>query len=238
MCILASRYVMKIVYLFLISGSVLFPLIAGLLRFHRLGRTWQPLFWAIVCCAVTHAIRCLSLKTGRVHPIPNNIQALVEWVLIAIQFHAWGLLRARRKLFFVFVILVALIWVTEDLIFHGITIYPPYFAVLYSFFIVLFSVRKINFIITHDDQNLFRHPVFLSCVGFIMLFTCGMIYEWAYQTTSQEPATSQEAGGLANDITMLCRYITALANVIFAIALLRVPLPQRFSLRQEPAYRP
>jgi hypothetical protein len=211
--------------LFLFSESILFPLIAGLVSFRRIGKAYRPFFLMIACAALTEPVSFLFIRTIHTNAIPNNLYALAEWLLVAWQFHIWGLFGSRKRLFYFLVAFVALIWITEDLVFGQITTFPPYFQVLYSFLIVLFSVNKINFMITHDDRKLYGNPIFLICIGFIILFVYKIIYEWAYQT-SLSGATET-----TTDIIRLFSYINALVNAIFAIALLRIPHPQKFTLK-------
>jgi len=189
---------MQSLYLFLISESILLPLIVGLVRLRRSGKAYRPFFLMIACAALNEPISFVFIRTTHSNAIPNNIYALMEWLLIAWQFHKWGLLQTRKNVFYVLVLFVSLIWVTEDLVLRKITIYPPYFTVFYCFLIVLFSVNKINFMIT---------------------------YEWAYQTSLYGTT------GITDNIIMLFSYVNALVNVIFAIALLRIPHPQKFTLK-------
>ena len=216
---------MQSLYLFLISESILFPLIVGLVRLRRSGKGYRPFFLMIACAALNEPISFLFIRMTHSNAIPNNIYALIEWLLIAWQFHKWGLLQTRKKVFYVLVLFVSLIWVTEDLVLREITIYPPYFTVFYCFLIVLFSVNKINFMITHDDRNLLRHPEFLICIGFIIYFIYKIVYEWAYQSSLYG------ATDITTTIISLFGYINALTNIIFSIALLRIPAPEKFTLR-------
>ena len=179
----------------------------------------------IACAALNEPISFVFIRTTHSNAIPNNIYALMEWLLIAWQFHKWGLLQTRKNVFYVLVLFVSLIWVTEDLVLRKITIYPPYFTVFYCFLIVLFSVNKINFMITHDDRKLYGNPIFLICIGFIIFFIYRIVYEWAYQTSLYGTT------GITDNIIMLFSYVNALVNVIFAIALLRIPHPQKFTLK-------
>jgi len=215
---------MPSLYLFLISESILLPLIIGLVRLRRSGKAYRPFFLMIACAALNEPISFVFARMTRSNAIPNNIYALIEWLLIAWQFHKWGLLQTRKKVFYVLVLFVSLIWVTEDLVLREITIYPPYFTVFYSFLIVLFCVNKINFMITHDDRKLYGNPIFLICIGFIIFFIYRIVYEWAYQTSLYGTT------GITDNIIMLFSYVNALVNVIFAIALLRIPHPQKFTL--------
>ena len=106
-----------------------------------------------------------------------------------------------------------------------ITDWPPYFAVCDAFVIVLMSVGKINFMITHDDRNLGGNPIFLICIGFIIHFIYEIIREWAYQMSLQGATET------TTRIIVGFSYVDVLVNIIFAIALLRIPRPQKFTLK-------
>jgi hypothetical protein len=212
-------------YLFLLSETILLPLLAGLIRLRRIDRNYLPFFVLIVLGALNENISYVLIKAIRNNAAPNNLYALLEWLFICWQFQVWGLLRTRRALFFSLVALVALIWVWEDLIRGQITTYPAYFQVIYGFFIVLFSVNTINFMITYDFRNLFGNPTFLICIGYILYYVYWIVVQWAYQTSLGSKTST------TNFIFMLNSYINALTNIIFAFALLRLPRPQKFILR-------
>jgi hypothetical protein len=185
---------------------------------------YQPFFLLTLCAVLNEHVSYLLIKKVHSNAVPTNIESLLEWLLIAWQFHVWGLLLARRNLFVILTVAISLIWVMEDLVFGQITGFPPYFSVLYSFLVVLFSVNKINFMITHDNRKLYGNPIFLICIGFIIYYIYGIVYEWAYQTSLQG------ATQITTNITMLFSYVNALTNGIFAIAFLRIPRPQKFTL--------
>jgi hypothetical protein len=79
--------------------------------------------------------------------------------------------------------------------------------------------------ITHDNRNLLRHPEFLICIGFIIFFIYKIIYEWAYQTSLYG------ATDITTTIILLFGYINALTNIIFAIAMVKIPAPSTFTLK-------
>ena len=156
--------------------------------------------------------------------IPSNIYTLVEWVLIAWQFHVWGFLRTRKKLFYALLAFSFLAWATEMLFYHHIHEFAPYFRFFYCFLTVLLSVNKINFMITHDNRNLLRHPDFLICIAFIIYYVYRIVFEWAYQVSLLGKTD------ITIFIIFLFAYINALINIIFAIALLMIPAPEKFTL--------
>ena len=217
---------MKGIYLFLLSETILLPLIIGLVRLRRLKRSsYQPLFTLIVLGAFWEVLNLYLIRVRSVQNVVTlNIFFLLEWLLIAWQFRTWGLLRGRNSLFYVIVAIPCLVWVIECLVLRQIFYLAPYYHVLYCFLIVIFSVNIINFMITHDYRNLFKNPTFLSCIAFIIYFIYWIVFNWAYQT-SLKGATET-----TSFIIMIFGYINALTNIIFAIALLRIPPPQKFTL--------
>lgn len=157
--------------------------------------------------------------------IPVNIYVLVEWTLIAWQFHVWGFLRQRKRAFYGLLAVGALLWIAENLVFGKITQVVPYFRFFYFFLIVLISVNEINFMITHYNRNLFRNPKFLICIGFIIYFLYMIVYFWAYQVSVFGKS------GIITVVVFLMAYINALTNIIYAIAFLMIPASVKFTLK-------
>jgi hypothetical protein len=212
-------------FLFLLSSSIIFPIIAGLVRLRRIKKSsYQPFFILILVGAFMELLNVFLIAWLHQNVVAVNIYFFFEWLLIAWQFRNWGLLRGRNKAFFTLLLLPCLVWVIEYLVFWQIYHFATYYQVLYCFLIVIFSVNTINFMITHDYRNIFGNPTFLICIAFIIYFIYNLVFIWAYQT-SLKGATDT-----TTFIIMLHSYINALTNIIFAIALLRIPRPQKFSL--------
>ena len=212
-------------YLFLLSESILFPLIAGLVRLRRIRKSsYQPFFILVLTGVLAEIVSAIMIQRIGGNAIANNVYFLFEWLLIAWQFQAWGLLRSRKRLFYILAAAPCLVWVIENLVFGQIVLFSPYFQVFYCFLIVLFSVNTINFMITHDYRRLFGNTIFLVCIAFIIYFVYRIIFNWAYQTSLKGATQTTSL------IITMMSYINALTNVIFAIALLQIPRPQKFTL--------
>jgi hypothetical protein len=217
---------MKYILIFLISQSILLPLIAGLVRLRLIGRTYQPFFILILTGFLTEIISFIAIKwISGSNAVPSNINAFLEFTLILWQFYIWHHTKLHRRLFYCIWALCGLCWATENLFFWKITEFSPYFRFLASFVIVLLSVNKINFMITHDNRNLFRSPVFLICIGFIIYFIYKILYEWSFQVSL---FGSTE---ISRTIIFWMAYVNVLANIIYAIAFLLIPAPQKFTLK-------
>jgi hypothetical protein len=216
---------MKIDSTFLTSLFIVIPIITGLIRFGRLGEKYRPLLILLVIGLATELLSSyLRLVRKTSNAEVSNIYALLEWVLIFWLFRAWGVLRATKPLLYTILLLPCLIWIIENLILGQMSLFSPYFRIFYCFLIVLLSVNKINFMITHDNRNLVGHPEFLISIGFIIYFIYDIIYEWAYQSSSTGETS------ITTTIINLFGYINALTNIIFAIAFLRIPARKKFEL--------
>lgn len=216
---------MKFALIFILSQSIFFPFIAGLVSARRIGRVYRPFFLLIAAGVTTELISTYLIKIRHMSNAPySNIYVLVEWLLICWQFHVWGAFRNKRPAYLILLITPVLIWVLENLLLGGITDFPPYFRVSYSCLIVLLSVNKINFMITHENRNLSANSQFLICIAFIIFFIYKILYEWAYQTSIHG------ASEVTDTIIYLFGYINALTNIIFTIAFLLLPPPRKFTL--------
>ena len=218
---------MRSIIFFLLSQSILLPLITGLIRLRRIGKGYQPFFILLIIGFITEIISFILIKGfHRSNAIPINLYILLEWTLIAWQFHIWGFLKQQKTLFYVLVAVTVLLWCLENLFFGKIIEFSPYFRIFYFFLIVLLSVNKINYMITYDNRNLFRNPSFLICIGFIIYFLYMIIYRWAYQLSLYGKSD------ISNKIIFFMAYVNALTNITFAIAFLLIPAPVKFTLRK------
>jgi hypothetical protein len=214
---------MKYIFVFLISQSVLLPIITGLIRLRRIDKSYRPFLLLLLIGLLTEIVSLFFIKYTGANTIPVNVYTLIEWTFLAWQFHVWGFLRQKKKLFYALLVLATLVWITENLIFKKIHDFSPYFVFFYSFLIVLLSVNEINFMITHY-RNLFRNPRFIICIGLIVYFVYMIIYYWAFQISRFGRSE------ISDSILFLVAYVNALANIIYAIAFLVIPKPQRFTL--------
>lgn len=209
----------------LLSQSILLPIIIGLIRFRRIDKGYQPFFILLCIGFFTEVVSYILIhQLHKSNVVAINIYLLLEWTLIALQFHVWGFFRQNKRAFYSLLIFTTLFWIGENLVFHHITGIVPYFRFLYFFLIVLLSINKINFMITHDNRNLFRNPKFLLCIGFIIYFIYMIVFYWAFEVSLFGKTE------ISNNITFLMAYVNVFTNIIYAIAFLLIPAPQTFTL--------
>src|SRR5580658_2551366 len=120
-----------------LSFIAVIPCIAGLVRFRRIGKTYQPLFLMCLAGLVSDALSHYLihyLKSSNDLKFSNsgisNTYALLEWILIFWQFRVWGFFRARTELAYGILLVPCMLWLAENLIFGNMSNFSPYFRIL------------------------------------------------------------------------------------------------------------
>lgn len=216
---------MASVVFFVISQSILLPIIIGLFRFKTIKKSYFPFLLDLIMGFFTELSSFILIKKYHTsNAIPTNLFVLIEWILLVYQFKQWGSLK-QKNAFYLLLGIPVLIWLVENIVFRKIVEFSPYFRILYSFLLVLMSITEVNFKIIHDNKNLLKNPRFIIYIGFIIFFIYQIVYEWAYQLSLVEPTYFTKA------VSSMFGYINALTNIIFSIAFLLIPVQRKFELK-------
>jgi hypothetical protein len=203
---------------FLFSQSVLLPLLIGLIRLRRSESRYRPFLVLIMVAALTELLSFISIRLFRTNAIISNVYYLVECMLIIYQFYRWRFYAKPRTWYWAVPALCLLIWVVENLVFIKILEFSPVFRISYSFLVVMLSINEINYLITHENKQLFRNARFLICMGFIIYFLYQILFEGALFLSQTEGKTE-----ISNKIIFLSAYVNVLSNVIYAAAIWFIP---------------
>ena len=204
---------------FLLSLSVLFPFLSGLLRWRVISQRYYPLFILFGLALFVELITRYAITLTNSGWIPvNNLYVLVESILIPLQFVVWGYMHKKLNAFYMITGILVLGWVTEHLLLGDITRLHPYFRMFYSLLIVLLSINTINYLVIQEERNLVMHPVFIICTGFIIFFTYQLVYEGIYNIVSDLKSIDTSKLNTAFSI------INAVCNILYGIAFLLVPV--------------
>jgi hypothetical protein len=203
---------------FLLSLSVLFPFLTGLLRWRVISQRYYPLFILFSLALLVELVNRYAITNKNSGWIPvNNLYVLVESILIPLQFVVWGYMNRKLNTFYIIAGILVLGWMVEHLLLGDITRLHPYFRMFYSLLIVLLSINTINYLVIQEERNLVRHPVFIICTGFIIFFTYQLVYEGIYNIVSD--LKSIDTGKLNTAFSI----INAVCNILYGIAFLLVP---------------
>jgi hypothetical protein len=206
---------------FLVSQLVIIPLLIGLIRFNKTVASYQPFLLLLALAFLSEIISfiCISvLETS--NAVPLNLYGFAESIVILYQFYVWGFLKRQFALFSTLLIGLAAIWTAENIVFARIESFSPWFRVTYAFIAVLLSINEINYLIVKDNQTLIRNPRFLICLGFIVIF----IYQIIYEASMFIGSTTL----LSLRIIFMFNYINAFVNLIYAIAVLFIPVKSSY----------
>lgn len=203
---------------FLLSLSVLFPFLSGLLRWRVISQRYYPLFILFGLALLVELVNRYAITSKNSGWIPvNNLYVLIESILIPLQFVVWGYMYRKLNTFYIIAGILVLGWMAEHLLLGDITRLHPYFRMFYSLLIVLLSINTINYLVIQEERNLVRHPVFIICTGFIIFFTYQLVYEGIYNIVSD--LKSIDTGKLNTAFSI----INAVCNTLYGIAFLLVP---------------
>lgn len=169
--------------LYLLSLTILFPLLAGLFRWKRVRERYYPLMalWSIgLVCEVWV---WLKMQWGGAWIPINNGYILADSLLIPLQFFAWGfLVLAWQRIFLLSIILIA--WFGFHVWPGDLTIIQAPYRMAYSLVIVLMTIHLLNTLWINERNRLARRPEFLLLTGFLVFYSYQLLYETAYVFTA------------------------------------------------------
>jgi hypothetical protein len=210
---------------YLVSQIVMIPLVIGLIRFNRTVSSYQPFLLLLALAFISESISFICIEIlGTSNAIPFNLYGLAECMVVLYQFYVWGSLKRKRLLYIFLVVGLTMAWITENLLLAKIEDFSPVFRVTYAFIAVLLSINEINFLIVQDNKNLLRNPRFLICLGFIIIFIYQIIYEASFFVGSDTVMTLR--------IVFMFNYINAFVNLIYAIAVLFIPVKSAYYFKK------
>lgn len=217
---------MDIVFNFLLSQSILIPLVIMLFRIKKIPGDWMP-FLVLLALGLLAEIASFIVihyyKAGNAPVI--KIYSLAECCLIYYLFYLWKNEKDAKTVFIVLTGISILAWIIEDIVFGGINTFSPFFRVGYAFVIVLLSINQINSMMVKQDGSLIKNPRFILCIGFIISFIYQIVYEASFYIGS-------DTSVLADKIIIGYGYINFGVNLLNAYAVARI------STRHQVNYKP
>jgi hypothetical protein len=202
-------------FTFLLSLSVLIPLIAVLFKIKKLPVNWYPFVVLILVAFVAEGVSfglIHFLKSG--NAVVIKVYSLIECLLIIYQFYLWKQI-ANEKAYRILSATCLLFWLTESILFTNLNTFSPYFRVFYAFVIVLLSINHINTIIVRQDISLIRNPRFVLSLAFMIFFIYQIVYEAALYIGTDKFV-------LSNRIITGFAYINFGVNSLYASAILLI----------------
>jgi hypothetical protein len=205
-------------FFFLLSMTVLFPFISGLVRVRTTSRLYRPFLLLIALGVLTEIISRIVINYFRTNYVVINVFSLTECLLIIAQFYYWRYHSRTRRWYPYFGILCIGIWIWENLLFRDVfNEIGTIFRVSEAFILVILSINEINYLLINDNKNLLKNARFLICAGFLVYFLYQILLEGSIYISSQQKSP------ITNQIILVSSYINAFVNIIYGIAVWYIP---------------
>lgn len=205
-----------------LSYSVLFGAIAGIIRFKYIIRDFYPFLFVIFLGAVNELISTVRIYNVGTNAINGNVYVLVEYLLIIYQFFKWDLFR-RRFLFFLAAAGI-FIWATDNFILNSIVQNNSLFRTFYSLVIVMLSTNELSKLLVYERGPLIKNATFLICITFLFYYGCKAFVE-AFNAFHLGFSHN-----LLWNLWIILYFVNAIANLLYAIAILWIPRKREFIL--------
>ena len=208
----------------LFSFSISIAAIIGLIRFRKINPAYYPFLYCIWIGLLNEIVSYIITHNKHSNAINNNIYVLIESLLITWQFKNWGLFHRTRYLFAGILSGFVLLWTAEILFVEGIKLTISYFRIVYSFVIVLMSLPIINRELLRERKNILKNAIFLITLTFVIYYTYKVIVGifWLYGLGVNSH--------FRMNVVWILIYVNLFSNLVYALAILWMPIKHRFSL--------
>lgn len=211
---------------FILSLSIIFAVIIGIVRYRKIDRSYYPFIYYISLVLLVEIVIKFLVEEGewQIMSVMLNFYTLAEFGLLAWTFHAWGLFN-RNKVFFISLMSVfVLAWIFITIIAGDISISNYYFRALYSFTLVLFAVSTFNKMVVNHRGKIFENAQFWICLGIIIFFTFFLL-DNATKISLFKHTISRNFRGNLQKINV---FSNLLVNLLYAVAMLWAPRKKNF----------
>jgi hypothetical protein len=212
--------------LFVIFGfSISIAAVIGWVRVRKIDSAYFPFLYILWIGLATEIISYIVTHHGHSNSVLYNIYVLIEAILITWQFRRWQLFDRAKFLFVGLLASYAIFWSVECFYFQKIFVTASYFRLYYSAIIVLMSINVLNVQLMRESRNMFKDPVFLICIAFIIYYIYKVIVG-IFRVWGLAASYSFEV-----HLDLIMPYVNLFANLIFALAVLWMPKKHRFLLQ-------
>lgn len=207
--------------LFLMSLTVAFPAIAGLIRLPRMERSYYPFIIYLVVSLLNELLVGIFLKDAprAIRLLDWHLFNLFEAIIFFIQFYAWRIFYRQHKWLVAVALLLVAIWITENFITGDTSKFHPVFAISYSFVLLLLSIQTINHLVTNENRELlYKNAMFIISITLAVYFIYN-IFVLVLLLMGSNANTKK----LMTQVFDIRVYVNALSNIVLGIAVLFIP---------------
>lgn len=206
------------------SLSVGIAAIMGWIRIKKIDPAYFPFILLMSAGLLNEIVSLLLVYRGYSNATTFNLYSLAAALLIAWQFKRWGLFK-KIRLYYVLQGTFLSGWLLEYFISKESHLFNSYFIIGYSFIVILLCIEQINREILRVKRKLYLQPVFLICMGVLIFYTYAVMVEafWIYGLNKSKFFRIR--------IYEILAYINLFTNLLFAFAIIWIPLKLQYILR-------
>jgi hypothetical protein len=205
---------------FILSLSIVFAAILGVIRFREMDPAYHP-FVYYSCLAVLVEIIVYILLSHNMKYIVGtvyNFFAFAEFCLLTQMFYNWGLFK-RKKNILISIIVFSLLLFAGTLYIRGYDKTNYFARIVTSFALIFFSISAFNKMILNERNNIFKNAKFWICIGMVIFFT----YFILVNTEQLSFLNIKRTKDFENKVWLISAYSNLFVNLLYAVAVIWIP---------------
>jgi hypothetical protein len=212
---------------FILSLSIGFAVIIGIVRFRRIDSAYYPFIYNIIVALLVEILnRILTVKGyPNAFMLVLNIFSYIDFFLFLWLFHNWGLFNRKKSTFIAIAGTFFIIWLLNNILVTGFIKHNLYFFILYSFALIFFSVNTFNKAVVHERSSIFRNPKFWICLGIIIFYSFFIVTVSTGLSLFMHNVSVEFRRGLQ----AISVFSNLLVNLLYAVAVLWIPRKKNFT---------
>ena len=206
--------------LFLLSLSIAFAALLGVIRFRKMDPAYHPFVYYAILSLTVEIIVYILLSRNMQYAVGTiyNIFAFVEFYILMVLLYNWGLFKRNRR-FFNYIILFFFLLSIATLNFRGVEKINYFSQIVNSFALIFFSISAFNKMIQNERKNIFKNAKFWICIGIVIYYTCFiLVYTEKISFLNLHPSKNFDY-----KVWQITAYANLLVNLLYAVAMLWVP---------------
>lgn len=205
------------------SFSIIISVIISCFKLKRISTRYYPFVLAVWFNLLGCIASLVASLVWRNNAVTSNIYFIVFCLLIVWQFKNWGIFGDRTSMFYALVAALVAVWIFDNFLWGSLMEFNPIARVINSMVIVILSIRLLSSELTVAVESFWKSSIRLILCTYVILFTVKIITEFFWQYGIQ----------LGDDfkinIYFLYGCINFLANLMYALAMLWIPVTTRYS---------
>ncbi|MBG9377541.1 hypothetical protein I5907_14955 [Panacibacter sp. DH6] len=204
---------------FILSLSILFPIIAWIVRLNTIPKAYYPLIYMLAAGLIVELISFRSKNNA----IATNLYVLAEFILFCWLFYNLKQVLSKRKWLYALMLPFILMWIFECILLRKLDSFDIYYRILYPFALVLLAVNQLNYLIINDRHEMILNPLFILCCAMIIYFSYKCLIEIFYMYAHDSV--------VGNAIFSIHIYINVLFNILLTLVVICLPKKRIITLR-------